>query len=146
MRRLRVLSAAMAVLLMLGPAGSAMAESMLRERQDTFGAGAGWTFLLLSAGAFAVAANGISERDKWLAEAEDSHDAYEDATDAATTKELRKDTQRSLDLARGYESTANAALVLGVLFALTSFASFTNEPRESPILVSYNSIAYRFRF
>jgi len=146
MRRLRWLSAAMALLLMVGPAGSAMAESMLRERQDTFGAGAGWTFLLLSAGAFAVASNGISERDKWLAEADDSYDAYEAATDAAVVKELRQDTQRYLDRAKAYESTANAALVLGVLFALTSYASFTNEPRESPILVSTNSIAYRYRF
>lgn len=146
MGRLRWLSAAMAVLLMLGPAGTAMAEPMLRERQDSFGAGAGWTFLLLSAGAFAVAANGISERDKWLGEAEDSHDAYEAAADAATVKELRQDTQRYLDRARAYESTANAALVLGVLFALTSYASFTNAPRESPILVGYNSIAYRYRF
>lgn len=146
MRRLRWLSAAMAVLLMLGPAGSAVAESMLREQQDTFGTGAGWAFLLLSAGAFAVAANGVSERDKWLDEAEDSHDAYKAATDPATVKDLRQETQRNLDRAEAYESTANAALVLGVLLALTSYAAFTNEPRESPILVSANSIAYRYRF
>lgn len=146
MRLMRIFSVCVIAMMIASLATTAAAGTSLRGPTDTSGSGTGWTFLLLSGIAFAVAANGISERDEELEGAETRHDEYNKATTSAEAASLRGKTNRHLDRAKSFESTANAALTLGVLFLLTSYASFTNEAREGPILISHRGIAFRYRF
>ncbi len=122
-------------------------EAMLNEPQRTNYRAYGWLFLVATLGAFAVAANDFDESKKSLDQSKQSYTQYQAATTPAQAQALHDQTQGQLNRAQSYESTANAAVFLGIAFALATIYSFkSGDQPQGPILLSANSVGWQIRF
>ena len=108
----------------------------------------GWSFLGLSAASLAVAVNGYQESQAALDKARDAYDNYEVATTEADALHWRDETEKFHDRAKAFESTANTALFLTVLFGFTSYYSFSpeDEPSGPTVTVTATGVRFRTRF
>lgn len=147
--RLRVVLAllALTIAVSLAPLGSASAATSLREPDKPNYEAYGWTFLGLSVVSLAVGFNALSQRNENLDKAEASFKKYKVATDPSTVAQLRRETSRTHNAAKAWESTANVGLLLGVVFAATSYGSFTIDPNEPSFMsLTHRSVSILIRF
>jgi hypothetical protein len=124
-------------------------DLMLDDKPFTISHGWGWAFLGLSLVSYAIAANDYTETENNVTKAKKAYKAYQADTVAQNALNDRALTTTYSDRAQAYESTTNAALLLGTIFAATAIAVFRFTPdadSDSPILLSQNSVILRLRF
>jgi len=144
---MRTLCLALGIVALAG-SRPALAGELLRATDDPVNHTAvGWTMVGLSLASFAVAANGVQESQDALDEADRAYAQYQAATIATDATRYRNEVNKWHRRARAFESTANGAAFLGVVFALTAYYSFVPEQLpQSPFLVTANSVGLRYRF
>jgi hypothetical protein len=118
---------------------------LLEEPRKHFG-WYGVLFLGLSIASFDVTANGYKESDAALKKANDNYKLYKAATTETDATRFHRLTEHYRKQAVGFETTGNAALILGVIFGATGVYSLFADDPNSPILVSAHSIGLRYRF
>jgi hypothetical protein len=106
----------------------------------------GVLFLGLSVASFAVASNDYKESSDAMKKADSAYSLYKAATTSSDADLYHRKTRKLHRAAAGYESTANAAVLLGVIFGLTGVYSFRNYDHDAPILMSFNRVTVRLRF
>jgi len=123
------------------------ADMMLLEEQKPFSHGYGWLFIGLTLVSYGVAANDYEESQYNLKKAKDAYRNYQHATTADQALAFRNQTITFGHRAEAYESTTNAALIVGSVLALTAIAIFRSEGVDnSPILLSDRGIAFHMNF
>ncbi len=128
-------------------AGTARAdELMLMDEQRPDTSGYGWLFAGLTLVAFGVAANGYQETQDNIHKAKNAYSSYLIATNAGDALYYRDLTNTYSHRAQAYESTANAALALGLIFAVTTVAIFRSDRDTTPILLSDRGVQWTYRF
>ncbi len=108
-----------------------------------------WTLVGASALSFLVAANAYTESQDALDEADAHYEAYQVATTEAEAAQLHRKTNKSLDAAVAYESTANGGLAFSILFGFAAWYAFSDDddPNPSMILTAQHiGIQYQLRF
>jgi hypothetical protein len=136
----------LALAIALAVATPARAELMLTDEPRKDFRWYGVLFLGLSAVSFNVAAHDFRESEKARNKADDSFALYQASTTATDADHYHRQTSHYHRQAVGFESTANAAVVIGIIFGLTGVYSFTNNDRDTPILLSLNRVTLRLRF
>lgn len=141
----RLVSIALCVALMAA-ATTARADLMLMEPPRTDFMWYGVLMLGLSAASFAVASNGYTESAEALDKADDAYTLYKAATTVADADKYHKLTERYRREAVAFESTANAAVFLGIVLGAAGIYSLFAEGESKPILISHNRVGVRLRF
>jgi hypothetical protein len=136
----------LACVLVLGWAVPARAELTLSEAPRKNFTWYGVLFLGLSLGSFAAAANDYKESNDALDKADASYKQYQGATTSSDADRYHRQTARYRRQAVGFESTGNAAAMLGLIFGVTGVACFFTNDRDTPILLSYNRVTVRMQF
>ena len=140
------LAGLLALLLVWAPAGAAFGLSV-RDNEPPNYTAYGWTLLGLSLAAFAVGANGLSQRDDNLTKADAAYEDYQAAGTGAKAIDLRLETSKYHNAAKAWESTANLGLALGILFAASSYAAFSTDPNASRfMMISQHGVGMGWRF
>jgi hypothetical protein len=137
---------ALAILLAL-PSATRAEEMLLKQEPWRSGVGLGLTFAGLSIASLAVAVNGRNESRAALAQADTAYGKYRSATTTADALYYRDQTEHYHNRAKSFESTANAAGWLAVVFAFTSYYAFNPErlPNWS-LLAAVDGVAIERRF
>ena len=115
-------------MLVAGPSAARAEEMLLKQEPWRSGPALGWTFAGLTIVSLAVASNGYSESRTALRQADSAYTQYRSATNTTDALYYRDQTEHFHNRAKSYESTANAAGWLAVVFALTSYYSFSGAP------------------
>lgn len=131
---------------LLSAALPARADLMLMEQPRKDYTWYGVLMLGLSIASLDVAQNGYTESDKALTKAQDSYKLYKAATTSDDANKYHKLTEHYRRRSVTFESTANAAVVVGVILGAAGVYSFFADGNKSPILVSYNSVTLRYHF
>lgn len=140
----RIVSIAVCGVLMA--AATARADLMLMEPPRTDFTWYGVLMLGLSAASFAVASNGYAEAAQALDKADEAYALYKSATTADAADKYHKRTERYRRQAVAFESTANAAVFLGVVLGVAGVYSLFADGETKPILLAHNRIGVRVRF
>lgn len=122
------------------------ADLMLNEPPRTDYRWYGVLFLGLSALSFSIAQHDYDKSDTAKKKADDTFDLYKAATTSTDADRYHSKTNRYHRQAVAFESTANAAVLVGVVLGLTGIYSFTDNSRDTPILLSLNRVTVRVRF
>jgi hypothetical protein len=144
-----LLALAVALPLVGMPGAAARAEEMMlkQEEADYSGNRFAWVFLGASLVSFGIAVNDYEESQADITRAKKAYKNYRAASTQAAALNYRDQTIHYSNRAQSYESTTNAALLLGTLFAVTAFAIFRSEgPDMSPMLLSDRGVGFTFRF
>ncbi len=144
---MKLLAGILVTLLVLSAAAPARAGDLLlleEPRKDFTWYGV--LFLGLSAASFAVASNGYKESTRSMDDADAAYSKYKLAATPNDADRFHRQTAHFHRAAVGYESTANAAVLLGVVFGLTGIYSFFDRSHDTPILMSLNRVTVRLRF
>jgi hypothetical protein len=136
--------------IVFGPSVAAPAHAeglMLMEEPQPPSTGYAWLFVGLTLISYGVAANDYQESQYNITKAKDAYKKYVAATTATQALNYRQLTITYSNRAQSYESTTNAALIIGTLFALTAIATFRSDGSDSgPLLLSDRGITYRKTF
>jgi len=129
-------------------AGTARAsEMMLMEEQRRDTPGYGWLFVGLTLVAYGVAVNDYQESQDNIRKAKSAYSSYVASRNAGDAVMYRDLTNTYSHRAQAYESTANAALFMGTVLALTAIAIFRSDGKpDAPILLSARGIEWQYRF
>jgi hypothetical protein len=100
----------------------------------------------LSIGSFNVARNGYQESADALDKADAAYKRYKAAATADDATKYHNLTVHYRREAVAFESTANAAVFLGVIFAATGVWSFFADGDKTPLLISYDRVGLQYRF
>ena len=144
MKIVAVLLLCVSVLALARPARAE--DLMLMEEPRTHFGWYGVLFLGLSIASFEVTANGWKESETALKKANDNYKLYKAATTADDADRFHKLTNHYRKQAVGFETTGNAALLVGIIFGATGVYSLFADNPNSPIIVSSNSVGLRYRF
>lgn len=131
---------------LMAAANTARADLMLMEAPRTDFAWYGVLMLGLSAASFAVASNGYAESAEALDKADKAYALYKAATTSADADQYHKRTERYRREAVAFESTANAAVFLGIVLGAAGIYSLFTEGESKPLLISHNRVGVRLRF
>ena len=89
----------------------------------------------------------MSQRDENLSKADAAYTRYQNASTATEAIDERLETSKFHNSAKAWESTANVGLILGILFAWTSYEAFQGPPDESRLmLLSLRGMGLRIHF
>jgi hypothetical protein len=143
---MKTIASVLLCILLLSAAAPARAELMLMEEPRTDFRWYGVLLLGLSIGAFNVAQNGYKESDEALNKADDAYTLYKHAATRDDAERYHKRTARYRRQAVGFESTANAAVVIGLILGASGVYSFFADGSNKPILVSFDRVEFRYRF
>lgn len=123
------------------------ADLMLMEESHPDSNRYAWMWLGLSLVSFAVAANDYDESQTNIKKAKDAYANYRASSSQTDALAWRDQTTTLSHRAQAYESTANAAIGLGVLFVIGAIATFRSSgPDTTPMLLSDRGVALRIRF
>ncbi len=147
----RGLIAALCVQLLALPAWSGAARAadmMLMEESHPEANRYAWMWIGLSLISFGVAANDYDESQTNIKQAKAAYAKYRVSASQPDALVWREQTTTLSHRAQSYESTANAAIGLGVLFAIAAIATFrsTGTDDATPMLLSERGIELRIRF
>jgi hypothetical protein len=119
-------------------------EETRREDSPSYG----WLFLGLSLVAFGVAVNDYQETEYNVKKAKDAYSNYVAATTPNDALMYRELTTTYSHRAQAYESTTNAALLIGFALAATTIAIFRSDgkPDDQPLLLSDRTIQWTYHF
>ena len=123
------------------------ADLMLDDTSPPPYAAFGWSFFGLTVVSLAVAAQEYNASQEALDKADKNYKLYKVATTEADALYYRARTEKFHNRAKTAEGRANLGLVLGVIFAVTTYYSFWPEDISAPSLeVSLDGINWRMRF
>lgn len=152
-RRSKILSGlilALCVQLLALPVWSGTARAadlMLMEESRSDSNRYAWAWLGLSLVSFGVAANDYDESQTNIKKAKTAYANYLSAKTQADALAWRDQTTTLSHRAQAYESTANAAIGIGVLFVIAAIATFRSSgPDTTPMLLSDRGVELRIRF
>jgi hypothetical protein len=144
---LLVLAIALPLAALPGAAARADDDMFLKRDNDYSANRYAWLFVGMTLVAYGVAANDYDASQADITLAKKAYKNYRAAVTPAAALMYRDQTTTFSHRAQAYESTANAALIVGSLFALTAIAIFRSEgPDMSPILLSERSVGFTYRF
>ena len=143
----RGLVAGLLILLVAGQAPLLASDLMLHDDSEPDATAMGWTFLGLTVAALGFAAGSYNESQDELDAAEKDHKRYDAATTVDDTLLVRRKTETHRDDARAAETRANVGLALVLIFALTSYFSFSDdELPDVSLTLTTDSAALQWRF
>lgn len=130
------------------PVASARADDMMLKHDTDYTANRyAWLFVGMTLVAYGVAANDYDESQTAITQAKKEYKNYQGATTSSAALFYRDQTVHFSRRAQAYESTANAALLLGSVFALTAIAIFRSDgPDTGPFLLSDRGVGFTYRF
>jgi hypothetical protein len=123
------------------------AEMMLMEESHPDSNRYAWLWLGLGLISFGVAANDYDESQSNIKKAKSAYTNYQASKSQADALAWRDQTTTFSHRAQSYESTANAAIGIGVLFIVAAIATFRSTgPDDTPMLLSERGVELRIRF
>ncbi len=135
------------ILLTAGQAPLLASDLMLHDDSEPDTTAMGWTFLGLTVAALGVAAVSFTESQDELNAAEKDHKRYDAAASEIDTLRFRRKTETHHDNAKAAETRANVGLALALVFALTSYFSFSaDELPDVSLSLTTNTAAVQWRF
>lgn len=140
---LRTLALACAVLTLTGAV--ARAELTLEEPRRNWG-WYGVLFLGLTAASASAASDDYAKSEAAFKKAKSNYALYQAATTSADATLYRDLVNKWHRQAKTYEARGNLEAGLAVVLALTTVASFMPTREPGPILLSYNSVGFRYTF